>query len=245
MLIMRKFYYLSLALLCLTLSTPAWSADDSTAEQDKQAKKAGPKKSKPAKSETTGSGSSSTLDSELDKFLSKPTPKGSPQPPDDSAPKVNDRAPSPPPSSSTPSEDSSSPPASSGTTSAPTTSDQSNNSDSDSVTIDEQKIPANTLQAGEFNNEAVTALNNKQFQKAIDLLHQALAVDPNYTQGKSNLRVAYYNYALNLYDNEKYSEALPFFQKALDLSKQLGKDDTDIRKYYADCQKSANQQSKH
>jgi tetratricopeptide (TPR) repeat protein len=242
--IMHKLCCLSLALSCLTLSTPAWSDDDSTAQQDKQAKKTNSKKTKPSKTENASSGSSSSsLDSELDKVLGRPTVKGPTPAADDSVPQVNDRSSALPPSSST------APDANGGTTksrsSSPATSEQQNSSDSGDITIDENKIPAKTLQAGELNNEAVTALNNKQFQKAIDLLLQALAVDPSYTQGKGNLCVANYNFALSLYDNGKFAEALPLFQKALDLAKQLNRDDNDIRKYYEDCRKSANQQTKH
>jgi tetratricopeptide (TPR) repeat protein len=114
----------------------------------------------------------------------------------------------------------------------------SSGDDHDEVTINEQKLSPATLKAGELNNEAVTALNNHEFQKAIDLLKQAVATDPTYVQGKSNLRVAYFNYGVELYNEQKYAEALPYIEKAVALSKQLDRDDADMRSLYEDCKQA-------
>jgi tetratricopeptide (TPR) repeat protein len=110
--------------------------------------------------------------------------------------------------------------------------------------IGERSIPEKTLKAGELNNAAIDALNNKEFKKAIDLLNQALAADRDYTQGRSNLRVAYFNYGVEMYNTQKYAEAIPLLEIALDLSKQLGKDQTEIKELYEECKKAVKETAK-
>jgi tetratricopeptide (TPR) repeat protein len=120
----------------------------------------------------------------------------------------------------------------------------SGGSNDDQPVIGERSIPEKTLKAGELNNAAIDALNNKEFKKAIDLLNQALAADRDYTQGRSNLRVAYFNYGVEMYNTQKYAEAIPLLEIALDLSKQLGKDQAEIKELYDECKKAVKETAK-
>jgi len=68
----------------------------------------------------------------------------------------------------------------------------------------------------ELNNEGVRALNNNNYQLAIQKFEEALKLDSNYAKAKENLAIAYNNYGLSLQGNAK--EAIKLFHKALYLS---------------------------
>jgi tetratricopeptide (TPR) repeat protein len=102
----------------------------------------------------------------------------------------------------------------------------------------------NQIKAGELNNDAVTALNAKQFQKAVDMLKQALTLWPGYRQGKSNLRVAYFNWGVELYNSGKYAQAMPYLEKAMQLAKELGIKDSELQATYDDCKSALAEESK-
>jgi len=217
-------------------------AAPSPAEQ-KPTKPKKTKEPKPPKQTPVSTTSSSTgdpsVDKTLDQFLGKGTTSGT----GDSSSFVPAPVSAPPLDAGT-GDTSSQPDAGSASSSdaMPPASNDSN--DHDGITINEEKLSSNTLKAGELNNTAVTALENHEFQKAIDLLKQAIATDPGYVQGKSNLRVAYFNYGVELYNQHQYAEALPYIEKALAISKQLNRDDAEMRSLYEDCKEAVKENAK-
>lgn len=75
---------------------------------------------------------------------------------------------------------------------------------------------ANDPRLVELNNEGVRALNNNNYQLAIQKFEEALKIDKDYVKAKENLAIAYNNYGLSLTSNPK--EAIKLFHKALYLS---------------------------
>jgi tetratricopeptide (TPR) repeat protein len=218
---------------------PAASPDAARAVK---AKKAKPSKSEPQAATAASTANADNLSPEqiIDMYTSKNPPAASsssvePSSAPDSLPAS---VPIPPPGDNS---ESSASPSIQPSSSAPPLS--SGNTDEQPV-IGERSIPENTLKAGELNNAAIDALNNKEFKKAIDLLNQALAADRDYTQGRSNLRVAYFNYGVEMYNTQKYAEAIPLLEIAIDLSKQLGKDQTEIKELYEECKKLVKESAK-
>ena len=68
-------------------------------------------------------------------------------------------------------------------------------------------------EAVELNNEAVTAMNGKNWQVAIDKLTAALRIEPTYSLARENLATAHYYYGLGLKSSSK--EALKQFHLAV------------------------------
>lgn len=63
-----------------------------------------------------------------------------------------------------------------------------------------------------INNEGVRALQKNDFKVAISKFEETLRLDPSYKYGRSNLGIAFNNYALSL--RERPKEALVYFEKA-------------------------------
>lgn len=64
----------------------------------------------------------------------------------------------------------------------------------------------------QLNNEAVQAINQKNYQLAIEKLEQAMKIDPNYKKARENLAIAYNNYGLVFQNNPP--EAIKYFHRA-------------------------------
>jgi hypothetical protein len=182
-------------------------------------------------------GSNANVDATLDQYLGTGSASPGGSPPSSSAPgSIVPISPSGPAGGT---DDSASAPggAADSGMSAPTQ-DSSGHDAPDPVYNGDKAIPDSTLRAGELNNQAVSAIANKQFQRAIDYLKQALIADPNYAQGKSNLTIAYFDMAVDLYNDSKYTEALPYIEKALAMAKQAGREDGDMKQLYDDCKQA-------
>jgi len=64
----------------------------------------------------------------------------------------------------------------------------------------------------QFNNGGVIALNRKQFDRAIDLLEQALVIDRSYKNARLNLFIAINQAGQNVKDNP--DQAIKYFHRA-------------------------------
>jgi tetratricopeptide (TPR) repeat protein len=67
----------------------------------------------------------------------------------------------------------------------------------------------------DLNNSASADIINRNFQAAIGKLEQCHQADPNYATAESNLEIAYYNWAVQLYDRHDYSSAVDVLSKGL------------------------------
>lgn len=68
------------------------------------------------------------------------------------------------------------------------------------------------------NNQGVEALNAQRYDEAITLLKGAVAENPGNSQFKENLLAAYNSKAVSLANKGQIVEALPFYEKALDMN---------------------------
>ena len=64
-----------------------------------------------------------------------------------------------------------------------------------------------------LNNQAIVALNDSNFEVAIQKLEEALKIDPSFETGKQNLAIAYNNYGLQL--RSQPPVAIKIFHKAM------------------------------
>lgn len=92
-----------------------------------------------------------------------------------------------------------------------------------------------------LNNDGVRAINQQNYQLAIQKLEEAVKMDPNYKKARENLGIAYNNYGLMFQKNP--TEAIKYFHKAAVLDpknvttlnnvnaiiKQMGKDPMDFK----------------
>lgn len=65
-----------------------------------------------------------------------------------------------------------------------------------------------------LNNQAVIAINDSNYEFAVHKLEEALKMDPTYASAKSNLAIAYNNYALQLQGQNRTEEALKILHRA-------------------------------
>jgi FOG: TPR repeat len=65
-----------------------------------------------------------------------------------------------------------------------------------------------------LNNQAVIAINDSNYEFAVRKLEEALKIDPSYASAKSNLAIAYNNYALQLQGQSRTEEALKILHRA-------------------------------
>ncbi|MBX9693790.1 MAG: TonB family protein [Cyanobacteria bacterium] len=77
-----------------------------------------------------------------------------------------------------------------------------------------------------LNNQAVIAINDSNYEAAIQKLEEALKVDPSYRTAQSNLAIAYNNYGLQL--RERPKDAIKIFHKALALDPTNDKTRTNL-----------------
>jgi tetratricopeptide (TPR) repeat protein len=223
----------ALVLPALADDAPAQAADGGS---DRKGKKGG----KPAKPPAAQGSDPANLSPEqiIDLYTSKnapaaqnPAPVGSnmPSPAPGPAPVVKKKGhPSPDPSSAdtatAPPTDGGPPPAQDG--------------GDDTTYIKAENISDDAVRAGELNNVAVEAMNAHEFKKAIDTLNQAMILNPNYLQGRSNLRICYFNFGVDLYNNQKYKDALEKLEIALAIGKQIGNEMPEINELYEECKKA-------
>lgn len=65
-----------------------------------------------------------------------------------------------------------------------------------------------------LNNQAVIAINDSNYEFAVRKLEEALKMDPTYASAKSNLAIAYNNYALQLQGQSRTEEAMKILHRA-------------------------------
>lgn len=71
-------------------------------------------------------------------------------------------------------------------------------------------------------NEAARQISIGDSGQAIILLREILNVDSSFTVAMENLMAAYYNSGVELYNKQRYSEALPLLNKSIDLASRVG-----------------------
>ncbi len=88
-----------------------------------------------------------------------------------------------------------------------------------------------------LNNQAVIAINDSNYEVAIQKLEEALKIDPSYRTAQSNLAIAYNNYGLQL--RERPKDAIKIFHKALALDPTNDKTKTNLETVIAYLGKDA------
>lgn len=72
-----------------------------------------------------------------------------------------------------------------------------------------------------LNNQAVQAINNKDFNTAIEALTELLKIRPGYKVAQENLQIAYTNLGCELANNEKLEEAAAPMKQAYELAEKI------------------------
>lgn len=79
-----------------------------------------------------------------------------------------------------------------------------------------------------LNNQAVIAINDSNYEFAVRKLEEALKIDPTYASAKSNLAIAYNNYALQLQGQNRTEEALKILHRAYAIDPTNAKTKTNL-----------------